>query len=192
MFSEEYIDSKLNMMLSDGVDEYVVAGVALMFQVGCRVSSILHICPGDVSPQGRIYLWQGKGSAPLVVMPCKYKELFLSIRTMQYSPFSFHNYMYYYRLLKRYALCGEDMFGTKGAVTATARKQVAKDMYTQNDGLEKAATALGHHRTTSTEYYVKEKHDHIKQVQGVLKNPSGIVENIVVCKNGVLRIKKNL
>ena len=184
--------NKTLIMERNGVDIAFRAGICLMFQSGVRISSILQIHSGDISKDGRIMLKQGKGSSPMVVMPVYYREYFLECRNIMYSPFLYHNYMYYYRLCKNYSLCGDYDFGSKKAVTATARKEVANDMFGTNDKIVSSAVALGHKRLSSTEYYIKKGGVLKQSKKGILGNPVGIVENLVVCKNGVIRVKGSI
>ena len=59
-----------------------------------------------------------------------------------------------YRTFKDYALTMSDCFGSKNAVTASARKTAAQDVYEDTKDIEIARQTLGHKRTSSTEYYV--------------------------------------
>lgn len=188
----EDIYNKTLIMEREGIDISVRAGICLLFQSGVRISSILGIRPGDISKDGRVLLRQGKGSAPQVVMPLYYREFFKSLRNLPISPYAYQNYMYYYRLFKKYMLCGEFQFGMKNAVTSTARKEVANDMYNTDDNIVNSAIALGHRRISSTEYYIKGRSSLKQSKHGVLAKPYGLVENLVVCKNGVLRKRRSI
>lgn len=184
--------NKTLIMRKNGIDISFCAGICLLYQSGVRISSILNIHSGDISKDGRVLLKQGKGSAPIVVMPVYYREYFIQIREEMYSPYLNQNYMYYYRLVKNYALCGDYEFGCKKAVTASARKMVANDMFDTDDKIVSSAVALGHRRTSSTEYYIKGRKGLTQSKHGVLALPFGVVENLVVCKNGVLRKRRNI
>jgi hypothetical protein len=59
-----------------------------------------------------------------------------------------------YRTFKDYALTMADSFGSKNAVTASARKTAAQDVFEDTKDIEIARQTLGHKRTSSTEYYV--------------------------------------
>ena len=59
-----------------------------------------------------------------------------------------------YRTFKDYALTMNDCFGSKNAVTASARKTAAQDVFEDTKDIEIARQTLGHKRTSSTEYYV--------------------------------------
>lgn len=186
------VNSKLDLMLKDGIDIGVVAAISLMYQTGCRISSILQIKPSSISANGRIILHQGKGSEPMVVMPADYREWWLNYRNSNSQYYEFQNYIYYYRLFKRYKLIAPSSFGIKDAVTATARKMVAMDTFSVNEDLNEAKIALGHKSINSTGYYVVDK-----QVKGkrVVLDKKGratgtYYDTITCCKNGVIKMKK--
>ena len=186
------VNSKLELMLKDGIDIGVVAAISLMYQTGCRISSILQLKPAHISPNGRIILHQGKGSEPMVVVPADYREYWLNYRNSNIQYYEMQNYIYYYRLFKRYKLVAPSTFGTKDAVTATARKMVAMDTFSVNEDLNEAKIALGHKSINSTGYYVTNKQT--KRGGVVLDNKgraSGTYyDTITCCKNGVIKMKK--
>ena len=186
------VDSKLELMLEEGIDIGVVAAVALMYQTGCRISSILQLKPSNISANGRIILHQGKGSEPMVVVPADYRDWWLNYRKRGMPYYELQSYIYYYRLFKRYKLVSPSSFGSKDAVTATARKMVAMDTFSVNEDLNEAKIALGHKSINSTGYYVKDKQT--KRGEVVLDNKgraSGTYFDIVTCcKNGVIKMKK--
>ena len=186
------VNSKLDMMLRDGIDIGVVAAISLMYQTGCRISSILQLKPAHISTNGRIVLHQGKGSEPMVVVPADYHDWWLNYRNSNMQYYELQSYIYYYRLFKRYKLVAPSSFGTKDAVTATARKMVAMDTFSVNEDLNDAKIALGHKSINSTGYYVKDKQT--KRGEVVLDNKgraSGTYFDLLTCcKNGVIKMKK--
>ena len=155
MIDEKTIECKLQMMRNRNVDEVLIHSIALMFQSGCRVSSILGLSPADITANGRVILRQGKGSNPLILVPSFEPQWWLECRTSGFNPFFYLNYMRVYRTFKDYALTMADCFGSKNAVTASARKTAAQDVYEDTKDIEIARQTLGHKRTSSTEYYVK-------------------------------------
>lgn len=157
MIAIEVIQQKLQMMRARGVDEVLIHSVALMYQSGCRVSSILGLSPADITPNGRVILRQGKGSNPLIVTPSFEIEWWLNIRLSGFNPFFYLNYMRLYRLFKDYALVLPNSFGFKNAVTASARKSVAEDVFDNSQNIETTQSALGHKSAKSTEYYILSK-----------------------------------
>ena len=186
------VNSKLELMLKDGIDIGVVAAISLMYQTGCRISSILQIKPSSISANGRIILHQGKGSEPMVVVPSDYREWWLNYRNSNSQYYELQNYIYYYRLFKRYKLVTPSNFGTKDAVTATARKMVAMDTFSVNEDLNDAKIALGHKSINSTGYYVTDKQT---KGQRVVLDKKGratgtYYDTITCCKNGVIKLKK--
>jgi hypothetical protein len=46
-------------------------------------------------------------------------------------------------------------FGSKNAITASARKTAAQDVFEDTKDIEIARQTLGHKRISSTEYYVR-------------------------------------
>lgn len=185
----EEIYGKTQQMLNDGYSISTCAGIMLLFESGCRISSILRLHPLHVTRDLRVILHQGKGSADLIVRPTYYREYWRTFRSLRTSPFQLQNYMYYNRLFKRYALCGEYNFGQYKAITATARKMVANDVFGAERNIETTARALGHNRTTSTEYYIGDKSNRLFVQKGILDKTKGYTDRLVVCKNGVIRTK---
>ena len=186
------VSSKLDMMLKDGIDIGIVAAISLMYQTGCRISSILQIKPSSISVNGRIILHQGKGSEPMIVVPTDFKEWWLNYRNSNLQYYELQNYIYYYRLFKRYKLVAPSSFGIKDAVTATARKLVAMDTFSVNEDLNEAKIALGHKSINSTGYYVTDKQAKGRRVT-LDKNgrASGTYyDTVTCCKNGVIKMKK--
>ena len=186
------VNTKLELMLKEGVDVGVVAAISLMYQTGCRISSILQIKPSSISANGRIILHQGKGSEPMVVVPAEYREWWLNYRNSNLQYYELQNYIYYYRLFKRYKLVAPSSFGIKDAVTATARKMVAMDTFSVNEDLNEAKIALGHKSINSTGYYVTDKQ---AKGKGVVLDKKGratgtYYDTITCCKNGVIKMKK--
>ena len=156
MIDETTIDCKLRMMRNRNVDEVLIHAIALMFQSGCRVSSILNLSPADITANGRVILRQGKGSNPLILVPSFEPQWWLEIRTSGFNPFFYLNYMRIYRTFKDYALTMPDSFGTKDAVTASARKTAAQDVFEDTKDIEIARQTLGHKKISSTEFYIND------------------------------------
>lgn len=154
MLDEKTIECKLQMMRNRNVDEVLIHAIALMFQSGCRVSSILNLSPADITANGRVILRQGKGSNPLILVPSFEPHWWQEMRQSGFNPFFYLNYMRIYRTFKDYALTMNDCFGSKNAVTASARKTAAQDVFEDTKDIEIARQTLGHKRTSSTEYYV--------------------------------------
>ena len=156
MIDEKTIEAKLQMMRNRHVDEVLIHAIALMFQSGCRVSSILNLSPADITANGRVILRQGKGSNPMVIVPSFEPHWWQEMRQSGFNPFFYLNYMRVYRAFKDYALTMPDSFGTKDAVTASARKTAAQDVFDVTKEIELAKTTLGHKRVSSTEYYIND------------------------------------
>lgn len=156
MLDEKTIECKLQMMRNRNVDEVLIHAIALMFQSGCRVSSILNLSPADITANGRVILRQGKGSNPLILVPSFEPQWWLECRTSGFNPFFYLNYMRIYRTFKDYALTMPDCFGSKNAVTASARKTAAQDVFEDTKDIEIARQTLGHKRVSSTEYYIND------------------------------------
>ena len=156
MLDERTIECKLQIMRNRNVDEVLIHAIALMFQSGCRVSSILNLSPADITANGRVILRQGKGSNPLILVPSFEPQWWLEIRTSGFNPFFYLNYMRIYRTFKDYALTMNDCFGSKNAVTASARKTAAQDVFEDTKDIEIARQTLGHKKVSSTEYYIND------------------------------------
>ena len=156
MIDAKTIEAKLQMMRNRHVDEVLIHSIAIMFQSGCRVSSILGLSPADITANGRVILRQGKGSNPLILVPSFEPQWWEEIRTSGFNPFFYLNYMRIYRTFKDYALTMNDCFGSKNAVTASARKTAAQDVFEDTKDIEIARQTLGHKKISSTEYYIND------------------------------------
>ena len=156
MIDEKTIEAKLQMMRNRHVDEVLIHAIALMFQSGCRVSSILNLSPADITANGRVILRQGKGSNPMVIVPSFEPHWWQEMRQSGFNPFFYLNYMRVYRAFKDYALTMPDCFGSKNAVTASARKTAAQDVFEDTKDIEIARQTLGHKKISSTEYYIND------------------------------------
>lgn len=183
------IKQKCDLMIKNGVDRYIVAGVYLLFESGCRISSILRLSHLNITQGGQVVLFQGKGSEPLIVRPSEYKEEWLEMKHKGFCPFENCNYMFFYRLFRSYSLTMPHSFGINDAVTASGRKMVAKDVYECTNNIDITAKALGHKRSTSTEFYIANKSEGLKNERGILASPSGEDRAIIVCKNGWVKRK---
>lgn len=188
----ESVYKKTLLMRQAGIEECYCASICLMFQCGCRISSILRLRPCHITKDGRVMLHQGKGSMPMVVYPVYYREYWAELANSGTSPFEYQNYTYYYRLFQRFSLVEGFNFGNNRAITATARKSLAHDVFDASGDLEMTATALGHRNIESTTYYTSDKAGRMRIKKGVLDTPQGLIERIQVCKNGIIRIKKNI
>ena len=128
----------------------------------------------------------------MVVVPAEYRDWWLNFRNSKMEYYELQSYIYYYRLFKRYKLVAPSTFGTKTAVTATARKMVAMDTFSVNEDLNDAKIALGHKSINSTGYYVTDKQ---AKSRGVTLDKKGratgtYYDTITCCKNGVIKLKK--
>lgn len=128
----------------------------------------------------------------MIVVPADYREYWLNYRNSNIQYYEMQNYIYYYRLFKKYKLVALSSFGSKNAVTATARKMVAMDTFSVNEDLNDAKIALGHKSINSTGFYVEGKQT--KGGKVILDNKgraSGTYFDLLTCcKNGVIKLKK--
>lgn len=184
------IQAKLNLMEQNGVSPIVLCLLYLLFDSGSRISALLHISPSDILPNGVVLIHQGKGSA-VMRAPVRYGWQWLNeCRKFGVAPFQHINYMGIYRLLLKYNIVERYRFGTNSAVTSLGRKSVAITMAERGEDIQTIADVLGHRSTSSTEYYLRKKPQKRKYSGGVLSAQTTTLNNIQVCKNGVIRMRK--
>lgn len=184
------IQGKLNLMERDGVSPIVLCLLYLLFDSGSRISALLNISHSDILPNGIVLIHQGKGSA-VMRAPVRYGWQWLDeCRRFGVRPFQHLNYIGVYRLLLKYNIVERHRFGTNSAVTSLGRKSVAISMAERGEDIQTIADVLGHRSTSSTEYYLTSKPQKRKQKGGILTAQTTTLNNIQVCKNGVIRMRK--
>lgn len=188
--SEIEIKNRLDAMLTDNVDEKIVAGVGLMFSAGLRISSLLLIDYTCISSNLVITIKQLKGSNTLYAQPIYYREVWRKVYENKLSPFSLYDRFFFYRLFKRYDLVLKNGVGRNDSVTHSPRKYLANEMYGAQNDLEAAKNALGHKSVSSTKYYINENYRRTILNRGIGNNASGEISNIVIQKNNIIRIAR--
>lgn len=179
-----------DVMLREGISKYIVAGISLQFSAGLRISDLLKLTYQDISSNLLITVLQSKGSNPLIVQPIYFRDIWREVREEKLSPFQFYDRYVFYRISKRYGLIISNGKGRNNSVTHAGRKYLAREMYSASNDIHTAKEALGHKSANSTKYYVDK--DYRKSVlnRGIGNNASGEVSNVVVQKNGVIRIAR--
>lgn len=184
------IQAKLNLMEQNGVSPIVLSLLYLLFDSGSRISALLNLSPSDILPNGVVLIHQGKGSA-VMRAPVRYGWQWLEeCRKFGVAPFQHLNYMGIYRLLLKYNIVERHRFGVNSAVTSLGRKSVAIAMAERGEDIQTIADVLGHRSTSSTEYYLTKKPPRRKYTGGILSAQTTTLNNIQVCKNGVIRMRK--
>lgn len=177
-------------MLRDGISKYIVAGISLQFTAGLRISDLLKITYRDISTNLLITVEQSKGSNALVVQPIYFRDIWREVRQEKMSPFYFYDRFVFYRINKRYGLVLSNGTGRNDSVTHAGRKYLAREMYSASNDIHTARKALGHKSANSTKYYVDKEYRKSVLSRGIGNNASGEVSNVVVQKNGVIRIAR--
>ena len=177
-------------MLQDGISKYIVAGISLQFSAGLRISDLLKITYRDISTNLLITVQQSKGSNALVVQPIYFRDVWREVRQEKMSPFYFYDRFVFYRINRRYGLVLSNGPGCNDSVTHAGRKYLAREMYSASNDIHTAKEALGHKSANSTKYYVNEAYRRSVLSRGIGSNAGGEVSNIVMQKNGVIRIAR--
>ena len=177
-------------MLQEGISKYIVAGISLQFSAGLRISDLLKLTYRDISTNLLITVLQSKGSNALVVQPIYFREVWREIRQEKLSPFYFYDRYVFYRINRRYGLVLSNGPGRNDSVTHSGRKYLAREMYSASNDIHIAKEALGHKSANSTKYYVDKEYRKSVLDRGLGNNASGEVSNIVMQKNGVIRIAR--
>ena len=188
--SEIEIKNRLDAMISDNVDEKIVAGVGLMFSAGLRISSLLLIDYTCISSNLVITIKQLKGSNTLYAQPIYYRDVWRKVYENKLSPFSLYDRFFFYRLFKRYDLVLKNGPGRNDSVTHSPRKYLANEMYAVDNDLDTAKNALGHKSASSTKYYINENYRRSVLNRGIGNSSSGEISNIVIQKNNIIRIAR--
>ena len=177
-------------MLQEGISKYIVAGISLQFSAGLRISDLLKLTYRDISTNLLITVLQSKGSNALVVQPIYFREVWREIRQEKLSPFYFYDRYVFYRINRRYGLVLSNGPGRNDSVTHSGHKYLAREMYSASNDIHIAKEALGHKSANSTKYYVDKEYRKSVLDRGLGNNASGEVSNIVMQKNGVIRIAR--
>ena len=188
--SEIEIKNRLDAMLADNVDEKIVAGVGLMFSAGLRISSLLLIDYTCISSNLVITIKQLKGSNTLYAQPIYYRDVWRKVYDNKLSPFTLYDRFFFYRLFKRYDLVLKNGAGRNDSVTHAPRKYLANEMYSVENDIQAAKSALGHKSSSSTKYYINENYRRTILNRGIGNNASGEISNIVIQKNNIIRIAR--
>lgn len=177
-------------MEDEGVSPITLCLLYLLFDSGSRISALLRLHPTDILANGIVLIHQGKGSAAMRA-PVRYGWRWLDeCRRLGVAPFQHLNYMGIYRLLLKYNIVERHRFGTNSAVTSLGRKSVAITMAERGEDIQTIADVLGHRSTSSTEYYLRKKSQKRKNTSGILSAQTTTLNNVQVCKNGVIRMRK--
>lgn len=179
-----------DLMLREGISKYIVAGISLQFSAGLRISDLLKLTYRDISSNLLITVLQSKGSNALVVQPIYFRDVWREVRQEKLSPFEFYDRFVFYRISKRYGLVLSNGPGRNNSVTHAGRKYLAREMYSASNDIHTAKEALGHKSANSTKYYVDEAFRRSVLSRGIGNNASGEVSNVIVQKNGVIRIAR--
>lgn len=177
-------------MLQEGISKYIVAGISLQFSAGLRISDLLKLTYRDISSNLLITVLQSKGSNALVVQPIYFRDVWREVREEKLAPFQFYDRFVFYRISKRYGLIISNGKGRNNSVTHAGRKYLAREMYSASNDIHTAKEALGHKSANSTKYYVDKDYRKSVLSRGIGNNVSGEVSNVVVQKNGVIRIAR--
>ena len=117
-------------------------------------------------------------------------DIWREIREEKLAPFEFYDRFVFYRISKRYGLVLANGKGRNDSVTHAGRKYLAREMYSANNDINVAKEALGHKSVNSTKYYVDNEYRKSVLNRGIGNDVSGEVSNVVVQKNGVIRIAR--
>ena len=179
-----------DVMLREGISKYIVAGISLQFSAGLRISDLLKLTYRDISSNLLITVLQSKGSNALVVQPIYFRDVWREVREEKLAPFQFYDRFVFYRISKRYGLVLSNGKGRNNSVTHAGRKYLAREMYSANNDINVAKEALGHKSANSTKYYIDKEYRKSVLSRGIGNNASGEVSNVIVQKNGVIRIAR--
>lgn len=188
--TEIEIKNRLDSMIADNIDKNIVAGVGLMFSAGLRISSLLMIDHTCISSNLVITIKQKKGSNTIYAQPIYYREVWRSIYENKLSPFALYDRFFFYRLFKRYDLVLKNGAGRNDSVTHAPRKYLANELYSAENDMQVAKEALGHKSISSTKYYINENFRRTVLNRGIGNNATGEVSNVVIQKNGIIRIAR--
>lgn len=184
------IDLLVKKLEDKNVSDIVIAYIALQFQAGLRISDLLNINYSNVSSNLDVVIKQGKGSESLIISPIFKRDIWRKIRENKLSLPGNYSRFWFYKFYRKIGLVYQNGTGRNDSVTHSARKIRAKQLYDLDGDIEVAKLALGHKSKKSTKYYVDEKFRKSTLDRGISNNASGEVSNIVLQKNGIMRISR--
>ncbi len=178
MTQNDYLELKLQIMKTHGLNETLVAFIRLQFQFGLRVGDLLKIKREDITSDYIIYVKQSKRSLPLILHLSSDFEFWEKYKKGLYPDISLFNKKYFYDLYKRYGLQIVNETGHNASVTHSARKLLAQKTFNETNSVEITQTVLGHKSQNSTLYYLSDTQKKTMIEKGILSNVSGTINNM--------------
>lgn len=177
-------------MKEEGVRGDLVAVVATLFATGSRIRAVLALTHQNLTADGRVIIHQGKGSAPLVCAAPPELLTWAASCTFRVALFPWTNYTAVYRLMKEYCLTLPDSFGQNTAVTASARKVVAREVFAASADIEDVAAALGHRSPRSSTYYIDAPKVSDRERAAIKERWQPYLGELVITRTGIIRRKR--
>jgi integrase len=184
------LQNKLDLMPHYHISIDVIALVDIIFQGGLRISDAMRINFSCIDENLNIVIHQGKGSKPLRITPVNYRDYWRKVYAKKLTPYQHFNYMFFYRLFKKFGLVIFVSNGKNSKVTHSGRFLVASEVYEKNENIELVSDVLGHKSVKSTEHYLPHKKLKNESKGGIFDNPIGTLDELIVKKNGVIYAKK--
>ena len=180
---------KIETLPKFGYSERFAALVYIHYLSGCRVSDLLKIRGKDFTESYYVSIKQGKNSDPLILFIDKYHKIIDVWRSNNELISGTYTASSLYKIYKKIGLSLNRGEKRKKAVTHIFRVALARDIV--DSGLDKdfASKALGHKSKKSVEFYLRDNKRSATIQRGVINQASGSLGNIIVQKNGVIRIK---
>jgi integrase len=164
----DYLEAKLKLMQSHGLNVTCVAFIRLHFQSGARIGDLLRIKRQSITNDNIIVIKQSKGSNTLIINLSTDLEFWAQYKAGLHVDISCFSRSFFYKLYSRYGLMIVNGDNKNNSVTHSARKQKAQSIYEATNDITASAQALGHKSTKSTEYYLTESQKKDNYNRGVL------------------------
>lgn len=164
--------------------------ICLLVRNGLRISEITHCQNIKLIDNHTVSVWQPKVKEKRICQVIDYLEIMPHIFTGNNLTDWNRNRWYYYRLFDRLGISEQLVGHQNRSVTHLPRHQRANEVYNNTLDISLAAKSLGHRGLKSIKYYVKEPKNQVLNNKGILKNPEGAIEGLVITKGGIIYIRK--
>lgn len=176
------LNSKLSLMRTHGLDTVCECFIRLQFRYGIRINDLRRIERKNILSTGVIIVPQSKGSESLLCAIVEDREFWLGYKSGLYTDIKIFTYSFFYKLYRRYGLSIYSETGGNSSVTHSARKSLARSLYSETNDISISQSALGHKSASSTMYYLTKEQRSNELKRGILSAPVGEIDRFKVKK----------
>ena len=178
------VEFYLNKAERAGVSRFYREYLKVLLSSGCRVSSLFELYGSRITQEGNLIIYQKKGSRPIFYDTGTSREWWQALKRSGNADIARCNRQFFYRLCDRLGIGFRMPGNVRNYVTHAARAERAKEVWNATGDIESVAAALGHKSTRSSRYYIEGQRTNRIRQRGVLKNPYGVLDHLIITKTG--------